>query len=100
MDRELLYYSVHWSAELLKPGLLLGLDEVLGKPVRLLLRLGQVVGNHVPIFRCRLRARLTYGGDRRLGLQQMTLLDTELLLLLNQKLEHLEITELRAQLLL
>ena len=100
VHRELLHHAVHRSRQQLQPGLLLGLDQVLGQPVRLLLGLGEVVGDRVPIFRHRLTARLADRGDRRLRLVQMALLNAELLLLFDQELEHLEIAELRAQLLL
>src|SRR5262249_51445728 len=39
VDRELLHHALHGSGELLKPGLLLGLDQILSEPVRLLLGL-------------------------------------------------------------
>ena len=52
------------------------------------------------IFRRRLAARLANRGDSRLGLLQMALLNAEFLLLLDQQLDDLEITELRAQFLL
>ena len=44
MDCELLHHTIHGSGQLLKPGLLLGLDQVLGQPVRLLPGLGEFVG--------------------------------------------------------
>jgi hypothetical protein len=40
----------HRVAHRLKPGLLLGLDQVLGQPARLLLGLGKFVGECMPIF--------------------------------------------------
>jgi hypothetical protein len=44
VDRELLHHAVDGSGQQLKPGPLLGLDQVLGQAVRLLLGLGEVVG--------------------------------------------------------
>ena len=100
MNRKLLRHTVHRRAENLKPGPLLGLGQVLGEPVGLLLGLGEFVGDRTPEFRRRLTARLADRRDRRLGLMQMALLDPELFLLLHQQLQHLEIAELRTQLLL
>src|SRR5215469_16774400 len=51
VHRELLHHAVYRSRQQLQPGLLLGLDQVLRQPVRLLLGLGEVVGDGVPIFR-------------------------------------------------
>ena len=99
VDRELLHHAVDGSGQQLKPGLLLGLDQVLGEPVRLLLGLGEFVGERVPIFGHRLAARLANRGHGRLRFVQMALLNAEFLLLLDQQLEDLEIGELRAQLL-
>jgi hypothetical protein len=98
VDRKLLHHAVDGSGEKLQPGPLLGLDQVLGKPVRLLLGLGELVGERVPIFGDRLAARLAYRGHGSLRFVQMALLDAELLLLLDQLLEGLEIGELRAYL--
>src|SRR5215472_17319780 len=98
-DRELLRHAVHRRGELLKPGLLLGLDQVLGEPIRLLLGLGEFVGERAPIFGRCLVARLANRGHRRLRRAQMALLNAEFLLLLDQQLQGLEIGELRAQLL-
>ena len=44
VDRELLHHAVNGSGQQLKPGLLLGFDQVLGEPARLLLGLGKLVG--------------------------------------------------------
>jgi len=51
----------------------------------------------MPIFRLRLIARLANGGHGCFRLLLMALLDAELLLLLDQKLKHLEIGELGAK---
>ena len=75
VDRELLHHAVDRSGQVLKPGPLLGLDQVLGQPVRLLLGLGQFVGERMPVFRRRLAAGLADRGDRRFGLVQMALLN-------------------------
>jgi hypothetical protein len=37
VDRQLLHHAVHGRRQPLKPGLLLGLDQFLGEPARLLL---------------------------------------------------------------
>ena len=100
MDRELLHHAVHGRGQQLKPGLLLGLDQILGEPVRLLLGLGELVGERAPIFGHRLATRLADRGHGRLRFAQMALLHAELLLMLDQQLEDLEIGELRAQLLI
>ena len=71
MDRELLHHAVYRGGQLLKPCLLLGLDQVLGKPVCLLLGLGQLVRQRASILRHRLGARLANCGNRRLGFAQM-----------------------------
>ena len=86
------------AVKLLQPGPLLGLDQVLREPARLLLGLGEFVGQRVPIFGHRLAARLADRRHRRLRFVQMALLDAEFLLLFDQQLKHLEIGELRAQL--
>ncbi len=100
MDRELLHHAVHRRRQKLKPGLLLGLDQLLGEADRLLLRLGELVGQGAPVFGLRLAARLAKRGDRRFRFLQMALLDAELLLLLDQQLQRLQIGDLRAQVLL
>src|SRR5262249_25236852 len=74
--------------------------QIVGEPVRLLLGLGEFVGERAPIFGHRLRARLANRGHGRLRGVQMTLLNAEFLLLFDQQLQGLEIGELRAQLLL
>ena len=89
----------HRVAHRLKPGLLLGLDQVLGQPARLLLGLGKFVGECMPIFGLRLAAGLAKRGHGRLRLVKMALLNAEFLLLLDQQLEGLKIRKLRAQLL-
>jgi hypothetical protein len=86
----------HRVAHRLKPGLLLGLDQVLGQPARCLIGLGKFVGECMPIFGLRLAAGLA---KRGLRLVKMALLNAESLLLLDQQLEGLEIRKLRAQLL-
>ena len=99
VDRELLHHAVDRRRQALQPGLLLGLDQFLGEPARLLLGLGEFVGQRVPVFGRGLVARLADRRHRRLGFLQMALLDGELLLLLDQQLQRLEIGELRAQVL-
>ncbi len=100
MDRELLHHAVDRRRQQLKPGLLLGLDQLLGEADRLLLGLGELVGEGAPVFGLRLAARLADRGDRRFRLLQMALLDAELLLLLDQQLQRLQIGDPRAQVLL
>jgi hypothetical protein len=96
VDGELLHHAVHGRGQQLKPGLLLGLDQVLGEPVRLLHGLGEFVGECAPEFGHRLAARLANRGHGRLRLVQMALLNAEFFLLLDQQLERLVIGELRA----
>ena len=100
VDRELLHHAIDGGGQQLKPGLLLGLDQVLGEPVRLLLGLGEFVGQRMPIFGHGLVARLANRGHGRLHLVQVALLNAEFPLLLDQQLEDLEIGDLRAQLLI
>ena len=97
---ELLHHAVDRRRQKLQPGLLLGLDQLLGEPDRLLLRLGELVGQGAPVFGLRLAARLADRGNRRFRLLQMALLDAELLLLLDQQLQRLQIGDPRAQVLL
>ena len=78
------------AVELLQPGPLLGLDQILRQAGRLLLGLGEVVEQRAAILGLGLGARLVHRGDRRLGFVQAALLDDELLLLLDQLLERLE----------
>ena len=94
MDRELLHHAIDRSGQLLKPGPLLGLDQVLRQSARLLFGLGEFIGKRMPVFRRSLAARLADRGDGRFGLVQMALLDIQFLLLLDQELDHLEIIEL------
>src|SRR5271166_5974996 len=49
-----LHHAIEGRGQLLKPGPLLGLDQVLGDPVRLLLGLGQFVEERMSILRRRL----------------------------------------------
>src|SRR5208337_4140924 len=49
-----LHHAIDGRGQLLKPGPLLGLDQVLGDPVRLLLGLGQFVEERMSILRRRL----------------------------------------------
>ena len=67
VDRELLHHTVHRRGEKLKPGLLLGLDQLLGEPDRLLLRLDELVGKGTPIFSLRLAARFAKRGHGGVG---------------------------------
>ena len=62
VDRELLHDAVDRSGQQLKLGLLLGLDQVLGEPARLLLGLGEFVGERAPIFGLGLGARFVNRG--------------------------------------
>ena len=59
VDRELLHHAVDRGGQLLQPGLLLGLDQVLGQPVRLLLGLGELVGQACGDIRPRPGARVS-----------------------------------------
>ena len=80
----------------LKPGLLFGLDQVLGQPADLLLGVGEFVRQRMPEFGDRLPAGLANGSCRCLRFLQMALLNVELLLLLDQQLQRFEIGDLRA----
>ena len=71
--------------------------EILGEAAGLLLGLGEFVGQCVSIFGCSLAARFTNGGRSCFRLAQMTFLDGEILLLLDQLLKGLKIGEFRAQ---
>ena len=97
MDRKLLHHAVHRSGQQLKLGLLLRLNEILGEAAGFLLGLGEFVGQCVSIFGGSLAARFTNGGRSCFRLAQMTFLDGEILLLLDQLLKGLKISEFRAQ---
>src|SRR5947207_6453043 len=100
MDGELLHDPVDGRLELLEPGPLLGLDQILHEPVRLLLGFGEIVREGTAIFGLRLASRLAYRGRGCLGLLEMALLDVEFVLLLDQQLEGLIVGQLRAKVLL
>jgi hypothetical protein len=89
MDRELLHHAVHGSGQHLKSGLLLSLNQVLPQPVRLLLGLGEFVGESAPIFSFGLTARFANSSCGRFGRTNVAFLNAELFLLLDQLLQIL-----------
>ena len=96
---ELLDGAVDRRPERLQLGLLLGLHQGLGQPVFLLNHLAQLVEQAAPVLGDRLGPMLADRGRRGFGHPLVVLLDLEFLLHLGQRLKHLEVLKLRAQLL-
>jgi hypothetical protein len=97
MHGTLLHRPVHWRAQDLELCLLMGLDKILRETVGLLVELAQLVEYGSPKFGHGLCLRLGDRRNRRLSDFLLPLLHQEFLLLLGQRLQHLEVLQLRAQ---
>ena len=99
MNGKLLHEAVDRRDEVLEPGFLLGLDDVLAKARRLALRLGKVGRKGALELRRGVVALLGKRDDGGLGLFEMRALNLELMLLLGELFLRFEIGELGDELL-
>ena len=97
VDRQLLHDAVDRCGQGLEPRPLLGLDQLLGEVVRLLLRLGELAEPGAAKLRLGLAPLFADHGERRLGLGQALLLHDQLLLALNHLLLFGQIGQLRVR---
>ena len=87
VHRQLLHDTVDRRGKDLLPGLLLPLDDVLGKARGSLLGFREIVVERPAVFRFRLYPGLGEFGHCRLGLVQLALLDKDVMLLADQVLK-------------
>ena len=99
MNGKLLHEAVDRRDEVLEPGFLFRLDDVLAKARRLALRLGKVGRKAALELRRGVVALLGEGDDGGLGLVEMRALNLELMLLLDKLFLGFEIGELGDELL-